>query len=195
MARWRLRIQTGVLVIQYLLYALFLVHFIYRFIHDLFLAALGWTHRQDRTCEPAAGQTIFVTSQQQTVLARPIDWSQLHEAAGEGVNGAAAFWLLFVLPLFIAVLLLMAANLPCYVGAVPLPDPCPDTVRYKLCYNEESQKMEFQRVDHAGGPRLPSGEPLYELVRDKDGEGWAVREATVSTIPVFDHITFSPWYR
>lgn len=50
-------------------------------------------------------------------------------------------------------------------------------------------------VDNAGGPRLPSGEPLYELVRDKDGEGWAVREATVSTIPVFDHITFSPWYR
>jgi hypothetical protein len=51
-------------------------------------------------------------------------------------------------------------------------------------------------VDNPGGPVLPSGEQLYELVRDQDGDGWAVQEARIpSVLPAWQNITFTPWYR
>lgn len=51
-------------------------------------------------------------------------------------------------------------------------------------------------VDNPGGPLLPNGEQLYELVRDADGEGWAIQEARIPTVlPGWQNVTFSPWYR
>lgn len=51
-------------------------------------------------------------------------------------------------------------------------------------------------VDNPGGPLLPNGEQLYELVRDDDGDGWAVREARTPTVlPTWQNVTFKPWYR
>lgn len=53
-----------------------------------------------------------------------------------------------------------------------------------------------QLVDNCGGPILPSGEQLYELVRDGNGEGWAIQEARIPTVqPGWHDLTFSPWYR
>jgi hypothetical protein len=51
-------------------------------------------------------------------------------------------------------------------------------------------------VDNPGGPLLPSGEQLYELVRDRDGDGWAIQEARIPTVqPGWQNFTLSAWYR
>lgn len=51
-------------------------------------------------------------------------------------------------------------------------------------------------VDNPGGPLLPNGEQLYELVRDGNGEGWAIQEARIPTVqPSWQNFTFTAWYR
>lgn len=85
----------------------------------------------------------------------------------------------------------------------------------QLCYNENEKKMEFVRrefvprlnysstadpvllpVDNPGLPTLSDGEPLYEVVRDDEGDGWQIREARVPTVlPPWQNVTMRPWYR
>lgn len=51
-------------------------------------------------------------------------------------------------------------------------------------------------VDNPGAPVLPSGEPLYEIIRDDTGDGWEIREARVSTVlGSWNNVTLRPWYR
>jgi hypothetical protein len=50
-------------------------------------------------------------------------------------------------------------------------------------------------VENPGAPTLPTGEPLYELIRGDDGE-WNVRQATAPTVGgPGSYATFTPWYR
>lgn len=175
--------ETSVIVIQYLITVCFFFHFTWRFLHDIHASNL-WRHQIEAVC---GSQGSYYTA---------IDWSSLRKIANTGMNGTPVYWLLGILPIFIATTLLMAANLCRYVTAVPEPNPEPDSVRYKLCYNEDSKKMEFQKLDNPGGPLLPSGEQLYELVRDRDGDGWAIQEARIPTVqPAWQNFTLSAWYR
>ncbi|UZJ52423.1 hypothetical protein CBS101457_001743 [Exobasidium rhododendri] len=155
MARWKHRMETGVLVIQYLLYVAFAFHFFWRTIHDL-SANNTWKRRLDKLCVPLDQATSSESHHVQAHTQVGVDWPDLRGAANAGMNSTAVFWLLAILPVFrtmmqpisVAATLLMAANLPRYMSATPQPIPEADSVRYKLCYNEDSKKMEFQRREY-----------------------------------------------
>lgn len=88
--------ETGVLVIQYLLYAAFLAHFLWRAVHDV-SASNAWRDRLDDVCAPptfSAGSNDAMHP-----LLTPIDWAPLHASANKGMNSAAPFWLLGILPI------------------------------------------------------------------------------------------------
>lgn len=184
----------GVILIQVHIFVFLSVFFIWRTAHDV-NAHTAWSDRNDRSCSPLGAVYDSGSSADSTSYYFNMPWSTVQDQSHDGLNGQAAFWLLAVLPLFLAATLLMAVNLYVYVDAVPDVIPQADSARYKLCYNEDSKKMEFVRLDNPGGPRLPDGEPLYEIVRDDSGDGWEIREARVPTVlPVWQNMTISPWY-
>lgn len=84
--------ETGVLVIQYLLFAFFAFHFVWRFIHDTD-ASQAWKNRPDNTCSAAShwtGREAYLIK---------IDWTGLRGPANSGMNSTAVFWLLGMLPI------------------------------------------------------------------------------------------------
>lgn len=91
--RWRLRIDAGPLVIQYLLYGLFLVHFLWRTMHDISASNL-WKDRLDRYCGPIAGK-----GNSGGVYFFDYDWGSHATLANGGTNSAAAWWLIGFLPI------------------------------------------------------------------------------------------------
>jgi hypothetical protein len=86
--------ETGVLVIQYLLYATFAFHFLWRLIHDL-NATNAWKKRSDMVCGPFGASSGYYQPHPHA----DINWTDLHQPANEGINSAAVFWLLGILPI------------------------------------------------------------------------------------------------
>lgn len=205
--------NKAVLFIQAHIFLLFLIFFLWRTAHDISAEQL-WSKRSDRDCGPlcgsgtwnkrtdvntieiAAGANVCTVSTNGIFYFFHFPWSTVQAISHGGLNGQAAFWLLAILPIFLAALLLMMVNLLVYTSAEPDILAQPDSARYKLCYNEDTQKMEFVRLDNVGGPTLPDGQPLYEIVRGNDGEGWEIREAKTATVlPAWENVTVRPWYK
>lgn len=207
--------NKAVIFIQAHIFLLIFIFFLWRTAHDI-SAVSSWSSRKDQTCGPLCGAGGWSTSNKRSTNTIPVnidsgtctvstngifyffnyDWSKNQSESHQGLNGQAAFWLLAILPIFLATVLLMIVNLLVYVQAEPEIEAQPDSARYKLCYNEDSKKMEFVRLDNVGGPILPDGQPLYEIVRGDDGEGWEIREAKVPTVlPAWQNVTVRPWYK
>lgn len=85
-ARWRLRMEMSVIIIQYLITAALAFHFAWRFLHDVH-ASTAWKHQLESAC----GQGY--------ASAAAIDWSSLRKVANAGLNGTPVFWLLGILPI------------------------------------------------------------------------------------------------
>lgn len=205
--------NKAVLFIQAHIFLLLLIFFIWRTAHDI-SAEQAWSKRADRNCGPlcdsgtwnkrtnvntieiASGANVCTVSTNGIFYFFHFPWSSVQAISHQGLNGQAAFWLLAILPIFLAALLLMMVNLLVYTSAEPDILAQPDSVRYKLCYNEDTKKMEFVRLDNVGGPTLPDGQPLYEIVRGNEGEGWEIREAKTATVlPAWENVTVRPWYK